>query len=107
MGVGVARVVAVSGVLDPALDCRGWREDSSISDQRGVFIIVLVIRLCHLPRTRNLYGLLAILLIQGARGAAVGHGDGLFGGFKQGEERAIGGGGWGNYWVVGGNRGGV
>lgn len=105
MGVGKAGKMAVSGVLDTPLN--GWRrrKDSPVGDQGGVFVIVLVIRLGHLPRAicRHLDGLLAVLLVQGAGGSAIGQREGLFGGFEQGEERAVGGRGWGDYWVAGGD----
>lgn len=109
VGVGDTGEMSVSGVLDTTLGGRGRREDSPVGDQGGVFVIVLVIRLGHLPRAirRHLDGLLAVLLVQGAGGPAVGQGEGLFGGFEQGEERAVGGGGWGNYWVAGGDGWGV
>lgn len=109
VGIGQAREMSVSGVLDTSLDGRGRREDSPVGDQRGVFVIVLVIRLGHLPRAvrRHLDGLPAVLLIQGARGPAVGQGEGLFGGFEQGEEGAVSGGGRGDYWVAGGDGWGV
>lgn len=109
MGVGAAGEVAVAGVLDAAFGRRGRGEDRPVGDQGGIFVIVLVIRLCHLPRavSRHLDGLLAVLLVQWAGRPAIGQGEGLFGGFEQGEERAVGGGGRGDYWVAGGDGWGV
>lgn len=109
VGVGDAGEMVVSGVLDPSFGGWGRWEDSPVGDQGGVFVIVLVIRLGHLPRAvrRHLDGLLTVFLVQGAGGPAVGQGEGLFGGFEEGQERAVGCGGWGNDWVACGDGWGV
>ncbi|KAG9346673.1 hypothetical protein JZ751_006985 [Albula glossodonta] len=74
MGIGGPGEMAVTGVLNPALHCRGRWQDRPIGYMGGIFVIVLIIRL--------------VLLVQGAGGAAVGQCQGFFGGFKQGEEGA-------------------
>lgn len=109
MGVRDTGEMTVSWVLDPTLSSGGRRKDCPVSDQGELFVIVLIVWFCHLPWAicRNLNGLLTVFLVQGTGRPTIWQRQGLFGGFKQGEERAIGCGGRRDYWVVGGNRWGV